>query len=390
MRVRSWKSWVFATGLALFVAQSVAARPADTKPRIHVVWSGQRLASIAKRYHVSVEALRKANGIARNERIHPGQKLIVPASDDKDGSRAREERDALPVDQGDRVDPGRGRASRAGQEPRVHTVQRGQRLGSIAKRYGVTVGAIRHANGVQAGAVIKPGQKLIIPALQDQDGSQAAKLRSNNLSSLLDPSELKQGIEPGAPSWKSYMKAPARRGHVTLVAYHGTWKGQAVARSGKLLPAALKAIARTLDPLGQHPPADPRLVRLLIQVSDAFGGRPLRIVSGYRGSSYVRDSRHKSGHAVDFSVIDVPNDALRDYLRSVDKVGVGYYPNSSFVHLDARDHSAYWIDYSGPGEPPRYARRSRSPSATSPAPDLTDSEPHTAQSAQAPEGRTIR
>ena len=33
------------------------------------------------------------------------------------------------------------------------------------------------------------------------------------------------------------------------------------------------------------------------------------------------------------------------------KVGVGYYPNSSFVHLDVRkDRSAFWIDYSGPGE----------------------------------------
>ena len=43
---------------------------------------------------------------------------------------------------------------------------------------------------------------------------------------------------------------------------------------------------------------------------------------------------------------------LRDYLRKTfDKVGVGYYPNSTFVHLDVRkDRSAFWIDYSGPGE----------------------------------------
>jgi len=48
----------------------------------------------------------------------------------------------------------------------------------------------------------------------------------------------------------------------------------------------------------------------------------------------------------------VPNTELRDYLRgNLKKVGVGYYPNSSFVHLDVRkDRSAFWIDYSGPGE----------------------------------------
>ena len=39
------------------------------------------------------------------------------------------------------------------------------------------------------------------------------------------------------------------------------------------------------------------------------------------------------------------------------KVGVGYYPNSSFVHLDVRkDRSAFWIDYSGPGERAVYSQ----------------------------------
>jgi hypothetical protein len=37
-------------------------------------------------------------------------------------------------------------------------------------------------------------------------------------------------------------------------------------------------------------------------------------------------------------------------------VGVGYYPNSSFVHLDVRrGSSAFWIDYSGPGQTALYA-----------------------------------
>jgi hypothetical protein len=32
---------------------------------------------------------------------------------------------------------------------------------------------------------------------------------------------------------------------------------------------------------------------------------------------------------------------------------VGYYPNSSFLHLDVRGYNSYWIDYAGPGEAPR-------------------------------------
>ena len=55
------------------------------------------------------------------------------------------------------------------------------------------------------------------------------------------------------------------------------------------------------------------------------------------------------GLACDFRVVGVGNTQLRDYLRQTfKKVGVGYYPNSSFVHLDVRkDQSAFWIDYSG-------------------------------------------
>jgi hypothetical protein len=58
------------------------------------------------------------------------------------------------------------------------------------------------------------------------------------------------------------------------------------------------------------------------------------------------------GLACDFRINGVRNNELRDYLRrDFEKVGVGYYPNSSFVHLDVRkDRSAFWIDYSGPGE----------------------------------------
>ena len=44
---------------------------------------------------------------------------------------------------------------------------------------------------------------------------------------------------------------------------------------------------------------------------------------------------------------------MRDYLRTLSDVGVGYYPNSSFVHLDVRDTNTYWVDYAGPGEAPR-------------------------------------
>jgi hypothetical protein len=95
-------------------------------------------------------------------------------------------------------------------------------------------------------------------------------------------------------------------------------------------------------------------MRLLYQTGHHWPGRRLEVVSGYRHPDVAKNphSPHMKGLACDFRVEGVKTAELRDYLRrSFDKVGVGYYPNSTFVHLDVRaDRSAFWIDYSGPGE----------------------------------------
>jgi uncharacterized protein YcbK (DUF882 family) len=105
-----------------------------------------------------------------------------------------------------------------------------------------------------------------------------------------------------------------------------------------------------------HTP-DPRLISLLTAVSDHFGSRPLQVVSGFRPYSpaqHTPHSNHNIGRAIDFRVVGVPNEVVRDYCRKFKNVGVGYYPNSSFVHLDVRESPSYWVDYSKPGEAPRY------------------------------------
>jgi uncharacterized protein YcbK (DUF882 family) len=107
----------------------------------------------------------------------------------------------------------------------------------------------------------------------------------------------------------------------------------------------------------------PRLPKLLYQTSRYFNGRRIEVVSGYRHPKVARNpkSPHKLGLACDFRVVGVPNAVLRDYLRQTfDHVGVGFYPNSTFIHLDVRDGPrAFWIDYSGPGEAANYAASPR-------------------------------
>jgi hypothetical protein len=118
---------------------------------------------------------------------------------------------------------------------------------------------------------------------------------------------------------------------------------------------------------------DPRLVALIGIVSNHFGGRKLEIVSGYRpfsATQYTTHSNHNQGRALDFRVQGVPNAVLRDFCHTLHNVGVGYYPNSTFVHLDVRDAPATWTDYSRPGEPPRYDRPT--PNADESSSDVPD------------------
>jgi LysM repeat protein len=248
--------------------------------------------------------------------------------------------------------------------PRTHVVQNGQRLQSIAKRYQVTIEAICFANDIGERQIIKPGQRLVIPSTKDKDGSQARAQNTNLRRAAEAPTRTASlsTLKPGArrtkePAWRDYARKPPRKGFLNVASHNAKWRGLAIDSKGRLRPIARQGIANLLGATGDHPGAPERLLKLLVQVSDTFGGRPLYIVSGYRTTSHFRDSRHKTSQAIDFSVTGVPNSVVRDYLRTLDNVGVGYYPNSSFLHLDVRPTTTFWIDYAGPGEAPRKTPR---------------------------------
>lgn len=98
---------------------------------------------------------------------------------------------------------------------------------------------------------------------------------------------------------------------------------------------------------------DPGLLVRLERVAKRFPGKDIEIVSGHRPDARTT-SRHHHGRALDLRVAGVSREALRDFLRSFPETGVGYYPNSVFVHMDVREDKGYWVDRSGPGEAPDY------------------------------------
>jgi membrane-bound lytic murein transglycosylase D len=114
----------------------------------HRVRRGETLGGIARRYRVSIAKLRAWNHLSSKAVLRVGQVLRVgPGGAPRPASRPR------PV----------SRAA-ATSTARVHIVRAGETLTSLARRYKVTIQALRTANSPRAGGLILAGQRLTIPS----------------------------------------------------------------------------------------------------------------------------------------------------------------------------------------------------------------------------------
>jgi len=105
----------------------------------YLVKSGDTLASIARRFGVSVDGLAAVNGLKSINRIWAGTYLWIPAA-------------TVPPT----FPPGQTCRTK-------YTVKRGDTLAKIAAYYGVTMWRLAWNNGIKNYNVIYPGQRLCIP-----------------------------------------------------------------------------------------------------------------------------------------------------------------------------------------------------------------------------------
>ncbi len=122
---------------------------------------GDWLSKVAQRFGVTTQALMAANPGLDPDRVHPGQVIIVPAAGSSIPTFSTPTLSTPAVS----ITPG----------PTVsgsftYTVQRGDWLYSIARKFGVTVQALQTANPSVVQGPVYPGQVLIIPGGSSSSG----------------------------------------------------------------------------------------------------------------------------------------------------------------------------------------------------------------------------
>ena len=180
-------------------AEPDAVRNASAAPHATeiVVRDGETLSGLAAHYHVPADAIAKVNGIDPKKGIRTGQKIVIPAyaysskTEPKvaEGKPANAPKQPAPekvavLPQQPKVKDGKSAAqvdasaaAAGSKNPKPaqqiaeakpagaggsYTVQQGDSLSSIARKTGVSVVALKQANGMQDG-LLKIGQTLKVP-----------------------------------------------------------------------------------------------------------------------------------------------------------------------------------------------------------------------------------
>jgi LysM repeat protein len=122
---------------------------------LYKVKSGDSLRLIARHNGTTVSVLRSLNHL-KSDNVRVGQQLKVPAGAAPAASAPAAE--AIPAADTATAEPAKGAAGQV-----THTVKAGEKLGTIAKKYGVTVGELATANNISDPSKIRAGQELVIP-----------------------------------------------------------------------------------------------------------------------------------------------------------------------------------------------------------------------------------
>jgi len=146
--------------------------------KVHTVRSGDTLWGIARRYGVSVAQVKEWNGLGKNSSIRPGQTVVVWMDKPRGAPAPSRSASATAVAKagtgtaksggkpaaggGDKIALAAARTAPSKGKIVRYTVQRGDTLFNIARRFAVTVDDLRRWNNLDKDRHLQPGQNLVI------------------------------------------------------------------------------------------------------------------------------------------------------------------------------------------------------------------------------------
>ena len=140
-------------------SRSVAAAQPAGGTKI-IVGTSDTLDVLAKRYHVTPQAILAANGYKGPRALSPGQQLIIPHP----GATAAAPAPAMaPVAAAPAMAPAAKPVAALAAPPSMHFVNRGDTLASIARKNHISAAELARANGLDPSAKLKLGTKLTVP-----------------------------------------------------------------------------------------------------------------------------------------------------------------------------------------------------------------------------------
>jgi murein DD-endopeptidase MepM/ murein hydrolase activator NlpD len=156
-----------ALAFAFFTAVLPLAAAAEVV--YHVLERGETLYSVARAYGIKPDALAKANSIEDPSRLKSGMKLLIPGATNAPGGANTASASGAPggANATNAPDSASDPAAANGRStaPKKYKVAKGDTLFSIARSFGVGLDALRAANQLNAGSVLKSGDSLIIPGM---------------------------------------------------------------------------------------------------------------------------------------------------------------------------------------------------------------------------------
>jgi uncharacterized protein YcbK (DUF882 family) len=180
------------------------------------------------------------------------------------------------------------------------------------------------------------------------------------LASVLGTPALSKAAKAAVPAVGPHpLAAPAAAPSERILRLYNTHTGESLRSifwaEGNFIPEALQDINKLLrDHRNNKVSAiDPQLLLLLDRISAQYGSHPtLHVISGYRSpesnaklhentTGVAKHSLHMEGMAIDVRGPGQDRGKLHKIAMAAKAGGVGYYPDSDFVHMDV-GRVRYW------------------------------------------------